>query len=177
MNSGKMIASGHGCGIRARFLLAAAWGTLCLSFAAAPVLASYGFNKAAALLYFFFSFVCHQIPERSFLVCGHPLAVCHRCSGIYLGLFLAACIDLSFVHKSTRLRKCCVLAATVPLVLDALLPCVGLWRSGEFSRFLTGMLFGAAAASLLVRGVTELLQEAPGRRFPLRNLSFKGGLS
>jgi uncharacterized membrane protein len=172
-----MMAPEHGSGIYARFLLAAAWGILCLSFTAAPVLAAHAFDGTAAMLYLFFSFICHQIPERSFLVCGHTLAVCHRCSGIYLGLFLAALIDLSFIHKSPRVRRCWILAATAPLVLDALLPCVGLWHSGDLSRFLTGMLFGTAASPLLVRGVTELLQEAPWRRLPFRNLSFKGGVS
>ena len=33
--------------------------------------------------------VCHQIPGRTFQISGHPLPLCARCTGIYLGVMTA----------------------------------------------------------------------------------------
>jgi uncharacterized membrane protein len=33
--------------------------------------------------------LCHQIPERSFQINGEPVALCARCSGMYVGTMLA----------------------------------------------------------------------------------------
>src|ERR1700761_8410929 len=41
---------------------------------------------AATLVRGFFSSLCHQNPDRSFLIRGVPVAVCARCLGIYLGV-------------------------------------------------------------------------------------------
>ena len=74
----------------ARILLALSWGVVCVLTLAAPLALAHG--RADALpVYLGFSFFCHQSPERSFALAGLPLAVCHRCSGIYLGLFAAPC--------------------------------------------------------------------------------------
>jgi len=73
-----------------RLFLAALWGIICSAILAAPLLATFGHLLPAALLYSSFSPVCHQDPGRSFELLGHQLAVCHRCSGIYFGLFLAS---------------------------------------------------------------------------------------
>jgi hypothetical protein len=56
------------------------------------------------------------------------------------------------------------LAASIPLLLDALLPCAGLWTNTYLCRFFTGLLFGSLISSLLVRGVAEFLNEALWRR-------------
>jgi len=154
--------------------MAAAWFIVCAAIVAAPVLAAHGRGGAAAVFYLFFSGVCHQDPERSFLLCGHALAVCHRCTGIYLGLFLASALARPCPRWPTRNR---VLAAGLPLLLDTLLPYAGLWHSTPLSRFATGLLFGTLTAPLLVRGVTEWLQEIPWRRSSIHGPQFKGGLS
>jgi len=153
--------------VLARALTAGAWGTLCAFILAPPVLAAAGWDAAATVVYFFFSPVCHQAPERSFELLGIPLAVCHRCSGIYLGLFLGSMLRNPWIHRSPAARRRWILAAAVPLVLDALLPCCGLWVNTAASRFATGLCFGIPVASLVVRGIAEFLTEAPWRRFSL----------
>jgi uncharacterized membrane protein len=154
-------------------IAACAWGVLCALILAPPVLASSGCPAAAALFYFFFSPVCHQMPERSFALLGLPLAVCHRCCGIYLGLFLGSLLKNPWMHRSPAARRGWVLAAMVPLVLDALLPYSGLWVNTSISRFATGLLFGILIASLLVRGIEEFLNEAPWQRFALGDSSLR----
>ncbi len=163
--------------ISARALLAAAGSLVCLFMVAAPVLAAYGHDTAAAILYCLFSPICHQIPDRSFVFFGHAWAACHRCAGIYLGLLLAAAVEFPWIRLRPQSRRFGVLAGILPLLLDALLPFAGLWQSTCAARFVTGLIFGVVAASLLVLGVAELLREAPRRRFGFSALHFKGGLS
>src|SRR5436305_210204 len=55
--------------------------------AAAPLARANGIAAMASPLYYFFSFLCHQIPERSLHIEGAQLAVCSRCFGVYFGLF------------------------------------------------------------------------------------------
>jgi uncharacterized membrane protein len=116
-------------------------------------------SSAAVIVYLFFSPICHQNPERSFAVWGHPFAVCHRCSGIYLGLFLGTLIKNNFMHRSPGIRRVWVLSAMIPLLLDLLLPLAGIWTGTWLIRFLTGLIFGMTAAWLVVRGLAELLNE------------------
>jgi uncharacterized membrane protein len=146
---------------------------VCALILAPPVFLSIGCPAAAALVYFFFSPVCHQMPERSFAILGLPLAVCHRCFGIYLGLFVGSLMRQLWMHRTPEARRYWVLAAMVPLALDALLPYSGLWANTALSRFATGLLFGIPIASLLVRGIEEFFHEAPWPRFALGDSSLK----
>jgi len=170
-----MHVSNHGSSASARAIMAGAWGIVCGLILAAPILMSHSCRSAASVLYLSFSCICHQIPERSFAIFGHPLAVCHRCFGIYLGLFLGSLIENRFVHGSLRVRRFWILAASIPLLLDVLLNSAGLWTSTCFSRFFTGLLFGNLVSPLLVRGVAEFLNGAPWRKFAIAHL--KGGFS
>jgi uncharacterized membrane protein len=142
-----------------RILLPLLWGGLSAAFLAAPLLHARGHFGAAALLNALFSPVCHQDPGRSFTFCGQPWAVCHRCSGIYFGLFLGSLLpfELSVILDSPRRRRFCVLLATLPLLLDALMPLSGIWLNTPVSRLATGLLFGIMISSLLGPGLGELL--------------------
>lgn len=151
--------------LSARTIAVGMSGFLCALILAPPVLFSTGNSATASVISFFFSPFCHQSADRSFMLLGFPLAVCQRCSGIYIGLFIGSILDSAWLHRSSALRRRWIIAATIPLALDALLPYCGLWASTDFSRFITGLCFGIFAAFLLVRGIGELLHEAPWRRF------------
>jgi uncharacterized membrane protein len=142
----------------ARTVPAGVFGFICALVIAAPVLAHRS-ASAGAIVYLFFSPICHQIPERSFAFLGHPVAVCHRCSGIYLGLFLGSLIENSFMHRSPRIRRIWVLSGMTPLLLDLILPLTGIWAGTYLIRFLTGLIFGITGGWLVVRGTAELLNE------------------
>ncbi len=155
----------------ARAAVFSASGALCAIVLSPPFFFAAGWHTAAAAVYFFLSPFCHHMPERSFWLLGIPLAACHRCAGIYLGLFLGSWMNNRRMHRSPSTRRRWVFAAAVPMVLDAMLPHLGLWANTTASRFATGLCFGIVVASLLVRGFAEFLDEAPWRRFAFGDTS------
>jgi uncharacterized membrane protein len=162
---------------RARAIAAGACSALCALVLAAPMLASSGYHGTAAAVYFCFSRICHQIPTRSFSLLGYSLAVCHRCSGIYLGFFIGTFINIPWIHRSPCARRNWTLTAILPLAADFLIPYSGLWTNTCVSRFATGLIFGVVVSSLFVRGLAEFLDEAPWNRLAISNSHLKGGLS
>jgi uncharacterized membrane protein len=168
--------SNDGNSILPRALLASAWGLLGILIFAAPLLLSLSFSRPASVLYFSFSFFCHQIPDRSFILFGHPLAVCHRCLGLYIGLFLGSLGPSHYFHRSPRARRRWILTAAILLMLDALLPFAGLWTSTGLSRFSTGLFLGYLISLLLARGAVEFLNEVPRRSLSIGDSHLKGDL-
>ncbi|MDQ7039799.1 MAG: DUF2085 domain-containing protein [Rhodothermus sp.] len=99
-----------------------------------------------------FAPVCHQLPDRSFWIDGVQLAVCHRCYGIYAGLFLGTLL-LPFIstHASWLYRRArwLLIAGLLPPALDWGLQLVHLWQNTLLSRVLTGLWFGLVVGLLL----------------------------
>ena len=143
----------------ARTILAIIWGALIIAVFSAPLLLSESSSVAAFFAYLPFSFICHQIPERSFALLNYPLAVCHRCSGIYFGLFLGTLLSPVFFRVSPHARRIFIFSATAFLAFDALLPFTGLWSGFWLCRFLTGLVFGVAVAPFAVIGLDEILTQ------------------
>jgi uncharacterized membrane protein len=154
--------------LSARALWAGVWGIMCAMILAAPLLLLHAYVHIASVFYLAFSVFCHQIPDRSFFLSGHPLAACHRCCGMYLGFFLGSFIHIPFVHRSPLTRRIWVLSACTPLLVDVLLAHCGLWRSTCLSRFATGLFLGCLISPLLVPGITEFL-----RKTRLRSIKFE----
>ncbi|MBN2321619.1 MAG: DUF2085 domain-containing protein [Acidobacteria bacterium] len=153
-----------------RILIAGGWSLLCILIVGAPILASRAHYASASFIYLIFSNVCHQIPDRSFIIAGFPLAVCQRCSGIYLGLIRGSLPRNLFLHHSPEIRRMWVLASIVPLFIDVMLPVAGIWAGSAASRFLTGLLFGTMLSALLFQGIAELLADSRQR------LHLRGGV-
>ena len=124
----------------------------------APVALANGYNSSAFVLYQMIARVCHQIPERAFYLEGHPLAVCARCTGIYVG-FAAGVLVYPLVRSlrrgDTPARKWLLMAA-VPTLFDFALGFFGIWENTHWSRALTGALLGAVAAFYVVPGLMDL---------------------
>ena len=124
----------------------------------APLFQSTGHAPFASTIYKAFSFVCHQIPERSFHLAGHQFAVCSRCTGLYSGFAVAALI-YPLVRSLTRTdapRRRWLILAAVPLLIDFSLTYFGLWSNTHLTRFSTGALLGAVAVFYVMPGLVEL---------------------
>ena len=145
--------------ISTRTILANIWGALIIAAFSAPLLLSGSSPVSAFFTYLPFSFICHQIPERSFALLNYPLAICHRCSGIYFGLFLGTVLSPVFFRVSPHARRIFIFSSTAFLAFDALIPFTGLWSGFWLSRFLTGLAFGVAAAPFVVMALDEILEQ------------------
>ncbi len=109
-------------------------------------------------IYSGFSYLCHQLPERSFHLAGHPFAVCSRCTGLYAGFALATlALPLTRSLKRTDTPHVIwLLLSGVPLAIDFGLTYFEIWQNNHFTRVVTGALFGAVAALYVVPGLIEL---------------------
>ena len=129
---------------------------------AAPLAQAHGHPAFASAIYRTFSFVCHQIPERSFHLAEHKFAVCARCTGLYAGFAAAALIyplGRSLKRTDTPSRLWLILA-TLPLIVDFALGYFSIWENTHLSRFVTGALLSAVAVFYIMPGLIELSQTA-----------------
>jgi uncharacterized membrane protein len=124
----------------------------------APLGLATGHNFFAATTYRTFSHLCHQLPERSFFIAGHPFAVCARCTGIYAGFAAAAAfypLARALRRIDTPPRKWLFIAAA-PLAVDFAIEFSGIWHNTHSSRLVTGALLGAVTVFYIMPGLLDL---------------------
>ena len=145
----------------------AAIGVTILAFiVSAPLAVASGHTQFASAIYAAFSYLCHQIPERSFHLAGHKFAVCSRCTGLYAGLALAALVyplarSLNRVDTPSLLW---LILAAFPMGIDFSLTYFGIWQNTHASRFVTGALLGSVAVFYIVPGLIDLSGTLARRR-------------
>lgn len=125
---------------------------------AAPVLPGW----AGAAIYGLGSFICHQIPERSFHLAGFQLPVCARCLGIYVGvwagaayLWMRATPGPAHSIAPSAWRRLAVLAAC-PTLLTVALESAGVWHPSNLTRAVTGVPLGSVVALVVVNALATL---------------------
>lgn len=121
----------------------------------APLLLHIGFETPANIIYFVYSFLCHQFSSRSIEFYDYQMAWCARDTAIWFGIFLTAWL-VNF-NKLPKLRWYWVLPFIVPMALDGVLQTIftflnltpagvlsgePLYISNNLSRFMTGAIFG-----------------------------------
>ena len=139
-------------------LTVAVAGLWVAAFFAAPLLRSGGHGLSAFVVYRVFSPLCHQIPERSFHLAGYPLAVCARCTGLYVGGLaglLLYPLARPLTNRSTP-RRGWLFVAAAPTLIDFALGFFGVWDNTHWSRFLTALVAGAACAFYVVPGLVDM---------------------
>lgn len=114
------------------------------------------------------SFVCHQIPARSFHLWGAQLPVCARCTGIYVGAAAAALVALSRgVPKSVLSSPSLALfVAAAPTIATLVIE----WTTGASSNWIratAGLPLGAAAVWVVIAACDEA---GVWGRAPVRNV-------
>ncbi len=126
----------------------------------APLAKAGGFESVSAPVYTFFSFICHQMDWRSFHIENHPFAVCTRCFGVYFGLLFGFLIypALRKVEEIEPLPRFWLFLAMIPIAIDWFLGVFGIWENTHLSRFLTGLILGAACAVFIVPALVEIFR-------------------
>ncbi|MEO8072286.1 MAG: DUF2085 domain-containing protein [Acidobacteriota bacterium] len=111
-------------------------------------------------IYKFFSYICHQMPSRSFYIENHSFAVCARCFGIYAGLFFGffAYPFFRLIEETEPLPRFWLFLALIPMGADWSLGFFGIWENTHFSRFLTGLILGITCAFFIIPALIELAQ-------------------
>jgi uncharacterized membrane protein len=149
------------------------WGvTLALVFlwVFAIVLAPYalenGWIGISSPIYTFFSYICHQQPERSLHFDGHPLAVCSRCFGVYFGLFAGLAVYPLWrkIEEVEPLPRFWLFLSLVPIGIDWSLTIFGIWENTHLSRFITGLILGVACATFIVPALVEIKRNMSAKR-------------
>ena len=106
--------------------------------------------------------VCHQMPDRSFWIQGHPMAVCARCSGIYLGYF-AGLLIYPLVRQRLNAglpRRRWLIVALLPVAVDFTGAWLGVFENTLASRTATGFIAGAAGAIYTAPGLVAAARSA-----------------
>ena len=124
-----------------RWVLIAATGAWCGTILLAPALES-------QTLYALFSELCHQNPERSWVLAGRPLAVCIRCFSIYSGFLLA--LNFQIRPSVPAMRGALTLSLLEVIVAH-------LWLDLAVARSISALLLGLSGAGFVVRGIHEML--------------------
>lgn len=129
----------------------------------APILLKIGLELPAKLIYFVYSFFCHQFSTRSIHLYDYQYAWCARDTGIWFGVALAAWL-IKF-KKLTPIKWYWVIPFVIPIALDGGIQTIftmfnlsnsglvgiPLYSSNNLVRFITGSIFGLGL-SLWVSG-------------------------
>ncbi len=132
-----------------------------------PLFLSEGFAAASTPIYTFFSYICHQIPERSLHIAGHQMAVCSRCFGVYFGLLVGILVYPLWRHvdEIEAIPRVWLFLSLIPITIDWTLTVFGFWENTHLSRFVTGAILGAACATYIVPALVEIIRNFSYRRF------------
>ena len=131
-----------------------------------PVFAANEQTSVSTPLYLFFSNLCHQMPDRSFHVLEHQLAVCSRCFGVYFGL-LAGLIAYPLwrnIENIEPLPRLWLFASMVPIGIDWSLGMLDIWQNNHASRFITGLILGVGCATYIMPALVEIVRNLSKHR-------------
>ncbi|HEY3307724.1 MAG TPA: DUF2085 domain-containing protein [Desulfuromonadaceae bacterium] len=104
-----------------------------------------------------FSHVCHQLPERSFLIFKGKNILCARCTGMYSGLILGLILVIAYskITNTDIFKLLCF--AVILLIMEMLGEKVTDLHLGNVDRFMTGIIFGISVGIGLVLPIKQLL--------------------
>jgi len=92
---------------------------------------------------------CHQIPNRSLYIDGSPIAVCARCTAVYIAGWVV--LILYFLRGKIRLFPGYLyLLCTAPMILDFILEKMSIYHNLTAVRLITGGLFGLTLFHLMI---------------------------
>ena len=143
-------------------------GIWCVLLALPAVLAHLSGSPEGApeLVASLFRPICHQLEGRSVLLFGHPLAVCSRCSAIYVAFFAGTLFYplVRSIETPVMPPRWVFFLAVAPMILDVLAGIVGLHAVTMTTRLVSGALFGLTAPFIIIpaaiEGVVQLMSRS-----------------
>jgi uncharacterized membrane protein len=116
-----------------------------------PPLAHASFPLVTRTIDLIGALVCHQRDDRSFHLDGERLAVCGRCTGLYVAGAFGALMSWFGSARLQSNTRAILLIAAVPTAVTLAIEWSGLADPGNAGRALAGLPLGAAAGWLFVR--------------------------
>ena len=109
-----------------------------------PYITARGFILPSRFLYHFFSYFCHQKPERSFFLWGEQLPVCARDCSFYVAALISTCIypKIRGMCNPDMIPKVYLIVFLLPMAVDGGTQFLGLRESTNVLRALTGFSAG-----------------------------------
>ena len=139
---------------------AVSWAALLLAAPVLPVGVAAWLDAAGSL-------ICHQMPDRSFVIGPGQLPVCGRCLGLYAGAAAGAVVALAQggvaparAALSGRAARWTVGLAAVPTAATLAFEWSGLWAGSSAVRCVAGVVLGGAAAIVVMRAVAAPAHQA-----------------
>lgn len=132
----------------------------------APIAGENSLTNISSPIYGFFSYLCHQIPARTFHLGEYPFAVCSRCFGVYFGLLFGFVIYPLFrsIDNIEPFPRFWLFLSLFPMGIDWSLGFFEIWENTHASRFITGLIVGTACAIYIVPALVELAQLLTNKR-------------
>ncbi|WP_077213459.1 DUF2085 domain-containing protein [Bacillus dakarensis] len=108
--------------------------------------------------------ICHQLPERTFMIDGHYLPICSRCAGIYIGIFsslLYLFLKKRYVSSTIPSTKISLflLLLLFPLMIDGFGSYLGIYTTNNLIRVITGFVFGTVLPFFVVPLLSHSFKE------------------
>ncbi len=96
--------------------------------------------------YEFLSQICHQDFHKTFHLLGHPLGLCTRCTGGYLGVIIGAASVLFLVRPFRFVPILSAYSIGMTLFMIAVMDGILKVFDGNMERFFSGLVGGAGSA-------------------------------
>jgi len=127
-----------------------------------------------SILMLFGSALCHQIPERSYLLGDLQMPLCARCIGIHIGFLLSSMVVWSgsrrFASGMPGKRALAVLGAMAVIgVIEALLSYGGVSGYDNVSRTIGGLLIGTPIPFVAVPLLNLIVFPGRNSRTPFKD--------
>lgn len=104
---------------------------------------------------------CHQMPERSFFLRSYQFPLCARCTGIMIGRIVAILL-FPFVLLPIKTSLIVFPLLMLPLAVDGVVQRFSSYTSNNFKRVATGIMWGFASISLILRGILFVVSKIAG---------------
>jgi uncharacterized membrane protein len=132
----------------------------------APIFEANGVKSISQPTYRFFSYICHQINNRSFHYHEFPFAVCARCFGVYLGVFVGFIAYPFFrkIENNEPFPRIWLFLAMIPMAIDFSLGFFHIWENTHISRLITGAILGFACAIFMVPAFADIVKQVKSKK-------------
>jgi len=97
-----------------------------------------------------FALFCHRKKDRCIRIFGHASPLCARCTGICLGVVTALLLNLVGLTIASNISISIGIILVSPLLLDGFTQLVGLRKSNNVLRLVTGFLFSLGIIQIVL---------------------------